>query len=331
MLASRASPAERVLPDPAREPATTTGIRASDATRIGSSEMTLRTGFIGLGDQGKPIAAHLAPAGFETTVYDLVEAPVKELVAGGARAAGSPREVGERADIVGICVPEDKHVRAVVFGDDGLLAGMSRGGVILLHSTILPSTAEEVAEAAARQDIEVMDACVTGGAARATARQLTLLIGGSDAAFEQASPYFAAVTDVEPIHAGPLGCGAKLKLCINLITYIQWAAAYESATLAKASGLPIETLQKAGQSNGQITPMMMAYMSSQNMPREAIEGEEFQRYMLAMTRIAEKDLAWALQLARASEISLPVGGLVSQLMGRLYNVDGISRPGTPGV
>lgn len=282
--------------------------------------MSIRTGFIGLGNQGKPIAAHLAPAGFPTIVYDIASEPVAELVEAGAKAAASPREVGADADLVGVCVPEDEHVRAVVFGEDGLLAGLAPGSVILIHSTVLPSTIEEVAEAAAAQGVGVLDACVTGGAAGAESRTLTLLVGGPEEVFEKASPYFAAVTDVEPIHAGPLGCGAKLKLCINLITYIQWAAAYESANLARATGLPLETLQKAGRSNGQITDMMMAYMSSQDMPEEAIESEGFQTYMQTNTRIAEKDLAWALQLAREAEISLPVGGLVAQLMGRLYSV-----------
>ncbi|MGI9432627.1 MAG: NAD(P)-binding domain-containing protein, partial [Myxococcota bacterium] len=83
--------------------------------------MSIRVGFIGLGNQGKPIAAHLAPAGFDTTVYDLAPGPVAELVATGAVAAQSPREVGARSDVVGVCVPEDEHVRAVVLGEEGLL------------------------------------------------------------------------------------------------------------------------------------------------------------------------------------------------------------------
>ncbi len=282
--------------------------------------MTIRTGFIGLGNQGKPIAAHLAPAGFPTTVYDIAPEPVAELVAGGAKAAATPREVGASSDIVGLCVPEDKHVRAVVFGDEGLLAGMTAGGVILIHSTILPETAEEVEAAAREKGIEVMDACVTGGADRAAKRELTLLIGGSEAALEKARPYFAAVTDVELIHAGPLGSGAKLKLCINLITYIQWAAAWESATLAKSAGLSVDVLKQAGQSNGQVTPMMLAYMANLDLPEEARNSDQYQNYMLNMTRIAEKDLAWALQLARQGEVQLPVGGLVSQIMGKLYGL-----------
>jgi 3-hydroxyisobutyrate dehydrogenase-like beta-hydroxyacid dehydrogenase len=112
--------------------------------------MSIRVGFIGLGNQGKPIAAHLAPAGFETTVYDLAEEPVRELVAGGARAAKSPREVRRALGRDRHLRSADQHVRAVVYGDDGLLAGTKPGAVIAIHSTILPATAQEIAEAARR-------------------------------------------------------------------------------------------------------------------------------------------------------------------------------------
>ena len=114
-----------------------------------------------------PIAAHLAPAGFETIVYDVDDGPVRDLVDGGARAARSPREVGEHAEVIGVCVPEDDHVRSVVLGEDGILAGAERGAVIAIHSTILPGTAVELAERAAAKGVDVLDACVTGGAARA--------------------------------------------------------------------------------------------------------------------------------------------------------------------
>lgn len=287
--------------------------------------MSVRVGFIGLGNQGKPIAAHLAPAGFETIVYDVVQAPVDELVAGGAKAAATPREVGANADLVGICVPEDKHVRAVVFGDDGLLAGMQDGGVILVHSTVLPETVEEIEAAAAEKGVAVLDACVTGGAARAEVKQLTYLVGGPDAAFEKAAPYFAATTDIEPIHAGELGMGAKLKLCVNLTTYIQWAAAFEPMMLAKAVGLPQEVLEKAGRSNGQLTDMMLAFLAGHKAPPEARQSDAFQGLMRNHMSIAEKDLAWALQLGRQSGVALPVGGLVSQLMARLYSVEDEQR------
>src|SRR5262245_12884297 len=139
--------------------------------------MAVRVGFIGLGNQGLPIAAHLAPAGFETTVYDIDPAPVQELAAGGARAAASPREVGERADVIGICVPADDHVRAVVYGPDGVLAGVKPGAVIAIHSTVLPGTAIEVADAARPLGVAVLDACVTGGHERAKEKQIPYMVG----------------------------------------------------------------------------------------------------------------------------------------------------------
>jgi len=282
--------------------------------------MALRVGFIGLGNQGKPIAAHLAPAGFETTVFDLARAPVQELVAGGAKAAASPREVGAAADVIGICVPEDEHVRAVVAGPDGILSGAAPGTVIAIHSTILPATAIALGEQAAARGVQVLDACVTGGAARAVQKQLTYLVGGDGDALARARPMLEA-SAVKIIHAGALGNGAKLKLCLNLITYIQWAAAYESFHLARAIGLPQELLEEAGRANGQLTELMVTFLGAHKLPEAARRGEAMQKLLRGHMNVAEKDLAWALRLAREAEVSLPVGGLVSQLMARLYGVD----------
>jgi 3-hydroxyisobutyrate dehydrogenase-like beta-hydroxyacid dehydrogenase len=286
--------------------------------------MSLRVGFIGLGNQGKPIAAHLAPAGFETTVFDLAAEPVQELVAGGARAAKSPREVGERADVIGICVPADAHVRAVVYGEDGLLAGTKPGAVIAIHSTILPRTAIEIAEAAQPLGVAVLDACVTGGAERAKAKQITYIVGGDAAALEKARPVFEC-NSTKIIHAGALGDGAKLKLCINLITYIQWAAAYESFQLAKAIGLDTDMLEQAGQANGQLTQLMVNYLGGVKLPEAVRKSDAIQKLMRNHMTIAEKDLAGVLALAREAGLALPVGGVVSQLMARLYGVEDPKR------
>lgn len=287
--------------------------------------MTIRAGFIGLGNQGKPIAAHLAPQGLATTVYDVAPGPIAELVAGGASAAKSPKEVGQNADVVGICVPEDDHVRAVVFGEQGLLAGMQRGGVILIHSTVLPETVEAVFKAAAEKGVEVLDACVTGGADRAAARRLVYMIGGPEATIEKAKPYFAATTDAPIIHAGPLGCGAKLKLCNNLNTYILFAAATEAVRLAKASGLSAEVLEQVARANGQFTDMTVAFLATKKLPESVLASDAYQTTMRNMTAIGEKDLAWALALARKSDVSLPMGALAAQLLAGIYGVKGSGK------
>jgi 3-hydroxyisobutyrate dehydrogenase len=288
--------------------------------------MALRAGFIGLGNIGKPMASHLAPAGFDTTVFDIDEAPVRELVAGGARAAGSPREVGERADVIGICVPNDDHVRAVVTGDDGILAGAAPGTVIAIHSTILPRTVTALADAAAAKGVFLVDACVTGGDQRAAAGTLTYLVGGEADAIEAVRPFLEPSSE-HIIVAGGLGDGAKLKLAINALTYIQWAAAYEAFTLAKASGLDPAVFEAAGLANGQLTELQVRFLTSHKLPDAAVASEGFQKYLTGHMRTAEKDLTWALELARESGVSLPVAGLVSQMMARIYRVDDPGRRG----
>jgi len=280
----------------------------------------LRVGFIGLGNQGKPIAANLVAAGFETHVFDLAAAPLAELVALGAKAASGPREVGLRSDVICLCVPEDRHVREVTLGPGGVLAGAARGAVLAIHSTILPETVVALAAEATSRGVAVLDACVTGGAARAAQKQLTFLVGGPVEALERARPVLE-VSALKVIHAGELGNGAKLKLCLNLITYIQWAAAFESFALARGVGLPQELLEEAGRANGQLTPLMAAFLALHKAPESARKSAGMQSLLRGHMAVAEKDLAWALELARRSDVSLPVGGLVSQLMARIYGVE----------
>lgn len=286
--------------------------------------MPIRTGFIGLGNQGFPIARNLLGANFTLCVHDIARAPVDALIAAGAHGAGSPREVAQQADLIGICVPEDRHVSEVMLGPDGVLAGARPGTVVAIHSTVLPDTVTALAHEAALRDVELLDACVTGGAARAAQRMLVYLVGGSAAALEHARPMLEA-SSRKIIHAGVLGNGARLKLCINLITYIQWAAAFESFTLAQAVGLPREVLEEAGLANGQITPLMQAFLGMHAQSEASRHGDAMQAQLRSFMQVGEKDLAWALQLARQAGVALPVGGLVAQLLARIYGVDDPQR------
>jgi 3-hydroxyisobutyrate dehydrogenase-like beta-hydroxyacid dehydrogenase len=189
--------------------------------------MKTRVGYIGLGDMGKAMASNLAPKGFDARVYDLNPAPMEELAAAGAKAASSCGEVGAHAEVLSVCVPGDPHVEAVLLGEDGALAGMAAGSLVAIHSTVLPATVERMAEAARERGVELIDACVTGGRELAEKGALTLLIGGEPAALEKARPVLEAY-GTTLLHAGALGSGAKLKLAVNLLTYVNWAAAAES-------------------------------------------------------------------------------------------------------
>ncbi len=286
--------------------------------------MALRAGFIGLGNIGKPLASHLVPAGFETTVFDVADEPMRELEQAGAKRAASPRELAANADVIGICVPEDRHVQAVLAGDDGILAGAAEGTVVAIHSTVLPKTVEDLAEQAAAHGVQVLDACVTGGEQRAAEGVVTYLVGGDEAVVGKARHFLDASSE-SVIHAGPLGNGAKLKLCINVVTYIQWAAAYEGCKLAMATGLPTEVFEEAGRANGQLTELQLRYLIGVKLPDDVRHGEAYQKLVRGHMHTAEKDLAWALQLARDAGLTMPVSGLVSQLMARLYGVEDDGR------
>ncbi len=157
----------------------------------------MRAGFIGLGNIGKPLASHLAPAGFETTVFDLDEAPVRELVAGGAAAARSAREVAERADVIGIGVPEDRHVRAVMNGARRRARrrqARHRGADPQHHP---PSPAFERIEASSAVSACSMPASTV---AQHLAREAacTYMVGGDAALLEQARPFLEELEEDHP-------------------------------------------------------------------------------------------------------------------------------------
>jgi 3-hydroxyisobutyrate dehydrogenase-like beta-hydroxyacid dehydrogenase len=268
---------------------------------------------------GKAMASNLAPKGFDALVYDLDPEPMDELAAAGAKPASGCREVGEHAEVLSVCVPADAHVEAVLLSEDGALAGMVAGSVIAIHSTVQPATIERMAAAARERGVDLIDACVTGGRAPAEAGELTLLIGGEAAAFEKARPVLEAY-GTTLLHAGPLGSGAKLKLAVNLLTYVNWAAAAESFRLAKASGLDTEVFLEAVRSNGQLSDMQQRFIAGQKLPDEAAASEAYQRFVTIQMFNAEKDLAHALELARSCGIVLPAAGVVAQDMARIYRV-----------
>ena len=139
----------------------------------------IRVGFIGLGNIGKPMARRLVEGGLDTTVFDVAAEPMAELEAAGARAAASPRALAGRCDVIGLCVRDDADVREVVLGENGLLAGAAKGTVVAVHSTVLPSTVEEVGEHATATGVRVVDACITGGESGAEQGTLTYMVGGT--------------------------------------------------------------------------------------------------------------------------------------------------------
>lgn len=284
--------------------------------------MALRAGFIGLGNIGKPMARRLVARGLETHVHDRVEAPVRELVAAGAKAAATPRALAAGCDYLGICVRDDADLRAVMLGVDGVLAGAARGTVVAVHSTVQPATI--CALAAAAGDVPVLDACITGGAPGAAQGTLTVMAGGDPVALERIRPALACFAKTI-VHAGPLGAGAKLKLCNNLMTYLAWTAVYEATLLAREAGLSQQVFEAVTGSNGNLTDPMRAFLGLHQAPEATRRSDGFQALLRGFVELAEKDLAATLALAREHGVALPGAALASQVMARVYGLDDDKR------
>jgi len=109
------------------------------------------------------------------------------------------------------------------------------------------------------------------------------------------------------------------------MTYLQWAAAYEPFKLAQAIGLPTEILEQAGRANGQLTEMMALFLNGVKLPDEARRSDAYQKFVRGHLHTAEKDLAWALTLAREAGVALPAAALASQSMARIYGVEDPKR------
>lgn len=284
-------------------------------------DMALRAGFIGLGFMGKPMARWMVEKGLPTSVCDVADAPAEELVGKGATRVATARDLAERCDAVGVCVRDDQQVRDVCLGPHGFLAGGNDDLVIAIHSTVSTDTIREVAAAAARRGIQVLDAPVTGGPMAAEAAALTYMVGGDEAAFEKYRPVFETSAKTV-VYTGPLCSATYTKICNNLFQYIAFTGVYEAFTLLRHLGVPKEALERVTKSNGLLNESCAAYMNGVVQLDDAtVHNEGLQAYLAGRLEIAEKDLAIALEEARRVGFAMPGTALVSQIMARIYRVE----------
>lgn len=281
--------------------------------------MTVRCGFIGLGIMGTALARNLAPKGLSTIVYDLDEKALREVIETGAKPAGSSREVAENADVIGICVPADSHVRAVLCGADGVFENAHKGAVVAIHSTVHPATIEEMAAEGAKHGVDVLEVPVAGGPVRAAKGDAYYMVSGDEAAYEKARPYLEAAAG-KITFAGALGNAAKLKLALNVLTNLSFTASLEACLLAKAMGLPQELFEEGGQATTMLNALHLQYLTPYKMPIDARRSEQFQAYVRGRMEIAQKDLGLALEMADDCGIAMPVTGLVRQMLAKVYGV-----------
>lgn len=274
-----------------------------------------RVGFIGLGHIGVHMARCLCKAGFEeVVVHDLLPEAMQPVIEAGATAAGGAREIGERCDVIGVCVVDDAATEAVVAG---ILEGAKAGTVIAVHGTVHPETVRSLGAMAADHGVQLIDAQMTGGPAKAQTGELRYMVGGDADAVAKATPFLEA-SAAEITHCGDLGTGAIAKLCNNLSQYGAWMLFVEAYRLGRESGLTKETLDEVLSwiMNDNARVMMAGRDALEANPDNEVLVTSFTNALL----LAEKDLTLALEVGREAGISMPGTALTTHQLARMFAV-----------
>lgn len=196
----------------------------------------LRVGYIGLGLMGKSIARNILKAGFPVVVHNRSRAAVDELVADGATAANSPKEVAEQVDIVFTNLPDSPDVEAVALGENGILAGAKAGLIMVDNSTIKPASARMIADKLKEKGVFSLDAPVSGGDIGARNATLTIMVGGDAGALEKVMPVFQAMGKTIT-HVGEAGAGQVAKAANQIMVAAQMVAMGELLVFSKKAGV----------------------------------------------------------------------------------------------
>src|SRR4051812_24479452 len=214
-----------------------------------------RIAFCGLGIMGGPMAANLARAGYQLTVYTRTREKADAFAAEHetATAAGSPREAADGASTVITMVPDAPEVEEVLLGEDGAVHGLAEGALAIDMSTIAPTAARAVSERLSDDGVAFLEAPVSGSRPKAEDGTLTIMVGGEDADFERARPLFEVMGE-RIVHVGPQGHAQLAKLLTNTMAAVTTVALAESVLAAERAGLdPGAFLEVAAGSAGNST------------------------------------------------------------------------------
>jgi 3-hydroxyisobutyrate dehydrogenase/2-hydroxy-3-oxopropionate reductase len=198
----------------------------------------LDVGVVGLGRMGLPMARRLLDAGFPLTVWNRSPGKAEEL--SGARVAATPRELAEASDVVVTMLADAAALTQTLHGDDGLLAGLRDGAVVVDMSTIGQDAATGFAGEVAAAGGRWLDSPVSGSVALAQAGTLTLMVGGAPEALERARPVLETLGQ-KLFHLGPEGAGAAMKVVVQAVLSLLNEAVAEGLVLAERAGIPRET------------------------------------------------------------------------------------------
>ena len=197
--------------------------------------MITRIGFIGLGVMGKPMARNLLKAGYTLTVHNRSIGPIEELVKAGAMVASSSKEAAEGAEVVITMLPDSADSERVILGENGVLDGAREGTVVIDMASVAPLVSQRIAAEAAKKNVHMLDAPVSGGEPGAIAGTLAIMVGGRQEVFEKCLPILS-VMGKSVVRVGEVGAGNFVKLANQIIVAVNIAAIGEALRAGPKGG-----------------------------------------------------------------------------------------------
>lgn len=252
-------------------------------------------GFIGLGIMGKPMAQHLSAKGYSLSLLEKNKAAAA-FTSATNRVYATPAEVAAHADVVITMLPDSPQVEGVVLGAGGVLEGLQPGKLFIDMSSIAPSTATAIYQQMQQKRIDALDAPVSGGQVGAEQASLSVMVGGTEAAFNRALPLLQAMGKNIVLIGGP-GAGQMTKVCNQMIVGMTIQAIAEAFTLAAKAGVNLEKMREV---------LLGGFAQSRilDLHGKRIIDKNFKPGF--KIKLHRKDLALALQAAR--EYSVPLYG-----------------------
>lgn len=254
----------------------------------------LKLGFVGLGIMGGPMAGHLVNAGHQVFVYTRSKVP-EALASSAAIQCSSPKDVASKADIIFTMVPDTPDVEKVLFGDNGIALGLTKGKIVVDMSSISPIATKEYAKKINALGCDYLDAPVSGGELGAKNATLSIMVGGDEKVFEKVKPVFELMGKNINLVGGN-GDGQTAKVANQIIVALNIEAVAEALLFAAKAGADPAKVRQA---------LMGGFASSKILE---VHGERMVKRTFDpgfRIELHQKDLNLALNSARALGVSLP--------------------------
>ncbi|MFO1025569.1 MAG: 2-hydroxy-3-oxopropionate reductase [Acetobacteraceae bacterium] len=262
----------------------------------------MKIGFIGLGIMGRPMALHLKNGGHDLIVPE--RASLTAEIRGAAKVVASARAVAAESEVVILMVPDTPDVEAVLFGKDGVADGIKSGSLVIDMSSISPIETKEFAAKLKEKGVDYVDAPVSGGEVGAKNAALTIMAGGSEAAFNRAKPLFDLMGK-NITHVGDVGAGQVCKVANQIIVALNIQAVSEALVFASKAGADPAKVRQA--ISGGFASSRILELHAERM----IKGTFDPGFKI---KLHQKDLNLALGSAKALGLSLPNTAVAQQMM-----------------